>query len=284
MVEEHVVILSSYVLLLLACLAPLVLKIYVLLAVPCSWIVQHADLLTHCYRTTVLPRRCTFLTRTSASTSCFLWRCFTEEVRISVSFRASTSKSSLSPPRKSSPWKTLTVSEERFCLVESKGVLTVLCAVMFWSEDACVTVYLHIFAVSSQLYMLSHSIIMCLLQISSQVVRGSFCLHLSKLPLRHCKLAIVHIFNFIFELWGLMQEAVVKSSYQLNTRWLQFHTAVIAKQSSPFILFPLVLFCVLRLWVSVFPYFVITISPKPWVSCDIVVGWLALYVHEQTVR
>lgn len=56
------------------------------------------------------PKPCTYPTPTRESTSCCLSRCSTATARTSASSSARGSKSSLSPPKRSSPWKTLTVS------------------------------------------------------------------------------------------------------------------------------------------------------------------------------
>lgn len=54
-------------------------------------------------RTIAQPKLCTYPTPTRESTSCYLSRCFTATVPTSVSSSARGSKSSPSPPKRSSP-------------------------------------------------------------------------------------------------------------------------------------------------------------------------------------
>ena len=86
-------------------------------------------------RTTVQQRLCTFLTPTSASTSCCQWRCSTGEGRTSESSTASASRSSPNLPRKSSLWKMLIVSVAFL----SKCLLNCCCfsLVPFFSHSVC---------------------------------------------------------------------------------------------------------------------------------------------------
>lgn len=70
------------------------------------------------FRTFALPRRCTYLTRTSGSTLCCRWRCSTATARTLASFSQSASKSSRSRPRRSSRSRTLIVSVSCLCWLE----------------------------------------------------------------------------------------------------------------------------------------------------------------------